>query len=217
MTTPRRVTPFLLLASAVLVGTTACTGTGTPVGAPAPTGAVSSGSPTAAASAGPASASPASPVATGGSTPAAGSAECKLASLSVTAGKPGAAGGHSRVVLAFINTGTAPCTMQGYPGVAILDAGSAQVAQARRTAQGYMGGLPAGQSPPLVSLRPGDSASAIIEALSANPDGTACKPWSGLLVTAPDDTRSTQLVWAAGGCADPQIHPVVPGLEGSLS
>jgi len=217
MTTPRRVTPFLLLASAVLVGTTACTGTGTPVGAPAPTGAVSSGSPTATASAGPASASPASPVPTGGSTSAAGSAECKLESLSVTAGKPGAAGGHSRVVLAFINTGTAPCTMQGYPGVAILDAGSAQVAQARRTAQGYMGGLPAGQSPPLVSLRPGDSASAIIEALSANPDGTACKPWSGLLVTAPDDTRSTQLVWAAGGCADPQIHPVVPGLEGSLS
>lgn len=212
MTTPRRVTPFLLLASAVLVGTTACSGTGTPVGAPAPSGAVSSGPPTAAASA-----SPASPVATGGSTSAAGSAECKLASLSVTAGKPGAAGGHSRVVLAFINTGTAPCTMQGYPGVAILDAGSAQVAQARRTAQGYMGGLPAGQSPPLVSLRPGDSASAIIEALSANPDGTACKPWSGLLVTAPDDTRSTQLVWAAGGCADPQVHPVVPGLEGSLS
>lgn len=205
MTTPRRVTPFLLLASAVLVGTTACSGTGTPVGAPAT------------ASAGPASASPASPVATGGSTSAAGSAECKLASLSVTAGKPGAAGGHSRVVLAFINTGTAPCTMQGYPGVAILDAGSAQVAQARRTAQGYMGGLPAGQSPPLVSLRPGDSASAIIEALSANPDGTACKPWSGLLVTAPDDTRSTQLVWAAGGCADPQVHPVVPGLGGSLS
>jgi len=217
MTTPRRVTPFLLLASAVLVGTTACTGTGTPVGAPAPTGAVSSGSPTATASAGPASASPASPVPTGGSTSAAGSAECTLESLSVTAGKPGAAGGHSRVVLAFINAGTAPCTMQGYPGVAILDAGSAQVAQARRTAQGYMGGLPAGQSPPLVSLRPGDSASAIIEALSANPDGTACKPWSGLLVTAPDDTRSTQLVWAAGGCADPQIHPVVPGLEGSLS
>ena len=205
MTTPRRVTPFLLLASAVLVGTTACSGTGTPVGAPAT------------ASAGPASASPASAVATGGSTSAAGSAECKLASLSVTAGKPGAAGGHSRVVLAFINTGTAPCTMQGYPGVAILDAGSAQVAQARRTAQGYMGGLPAGQSPPLVSLRPGDSASAIIEALSANPDGTACKPWSGLLVTAPDDTRSTQLVWAAGGCADPQVHPVVPGLGGSLS
>jgi hypothetical protein len=216
MTTPRRVTPFLLLASAVLVGTTACTGTGTPVGAPAPTGAVSSGSPTATASAGPASASPASPVPTGGSTSAAGSAECKLESLSVTAGKPGAAGGHSRVVLAFINTGTAPCTMQGYPGVAILDAGSAQVAQARRTPQGYSGGLPAGQSPPLVPLQPGQSASAIIEALDFNEDGTACKPWSGLLVTAPDDTRSTQLVWAAGGCADPQVHPVVPGLEGSL-
>src|ERR1044071_1029332 len=106
MTTPRRVTPFLLLASAVLAGTTACSGTGTPVGAPAPTGAVSSGSPTAAVSA-----SPVSPVATGG-------AECRRASLSVTAGKPGAAGGHSRVVLAFINTGAAPCTMQGYPGVA---------------------------------------------------------------------------------------------------
>jgi len=211
MTTPRRVTPFLLLASAVLAGTTACSGTGTPVGAPASTGAASSGSPT-----GTASASPASPVATGGSTPAAGSAECKLASLSVTAGKPGAAGGHSRVVLAFINTGTAPCTMQGYPGVAILDAGSAQVAQARRTPQGYSGGLPAGQSPPLVPLQPGQSASAIIEALDFNEDGTACKPWSGLLVTAPDDTRSTQLIWAAGGCADPQVHPVVPGLEGSL-
>ena len=211
MTTPRRVTPFLLLASAVLAGTTACSGTGTPVGAPASTGAASSGSPTATSSA-----SPASPVATGGSTSATGIAECTLASLSVTAGKPGAADGHSRVVVAFINTGAAPCTMQGYPGVAILDAGSAQVAQARRTPQGYSGGLPAGQSPPLVPLQPGQSASAIIEALDFNEDGTACKPWSGLLVTAPDDTRSTQLVWAAGGCADPQVHPVVPGLEGSL-
>jgi hypothetical protein len=68
-----------------------------------------------------------------------------------------------------------------------------------------------------VSLRPGRSASAIVEALATNSDGTSCKPWSGLLVTVPDDTRSTQLLWDAGGCADPQVHPVVPGTGGSLS
>jgi hypothetical protein len=203
-------------------GATACRDDGTPRTPHEP---ASSGSPATAAS--PGDSAPSAPAAPGATAPAAGSApaagaagpvECTLANLSVTTGKPGVASGHHRALLVFTDTGATSCTMQGYPGVALLDAGSAQVAQARRTAQGYSGGLPYGQSPPLVSLRPGQSASAIVEALATEPDGvTACKPWSGLLVTVPDDTRSTQLLWNAGGCADPQVHPVVPGTEGSLS
>jgi len=148
--------------------------------------------------------------------PAAGTAECTLASLSVTAGAPDASAGHRREVLVFTNTGAVPCTMRGYPGVAALDASSAQVAQAQRTAHGYEGGLFTPAEPPLVTLRPGESASSIVEALAANPDGTSCVAWSGLLVTAPDDTSSTRVAWDSDGCADLQVHPVVPGTGGSL-
>ena len=147
---------------------------------------------------------------------AAGVAGCTLASLSVTAGAPDASAGHRREVLVFTNTGTVPCTIRGYPGVAALDAGSAQVAQARRTVHGYEGGLSSGSAPPLVTLRPGGSASSIVEALAAGADGASCVAWSGLLVTAPDDTRSTRLPWDSDGCADLQVHPVVPGTGGSL-
>lgn len=150
------------------------------------------------------------------SVPVTAVAKCTLASLTVAAGSWDASAGQRRVVLVLTNRGAAACMMRGYPGVALLDASSAQVAQARRTPKGYEGGLLGGQAPPLVSLQPGQSASAIVEALAANPDGTSCAPWAGLLVTAPNDNRSTRVPWDSDGCAEPQVHPVVPGTEGSL-
>ncbi|MFI5909730.1 DUF4232 domain-containing protein [Dactylosporangium sp. NPDC051541] len=148
------------------------------------------------------------------SAPVSAPVRCALPNLTVTAGSPDASAGHRAVVLTFTNTATVPCTMRGYPGVALLDGHATQVAQARRTPHGYEGGVQ-GEAP-AVTLAPGRSASAIVEALAANTDGTACVPWSGLLVTAPDERRSTRLGWDSDGCADPQVHPVVPGTTGRL-
>ena len=98
--------------------------------------------------------------------------------------------------------------------LAAVDADGSQVAQARRTPKGYLGGLAAG-SPPVLTLAPGESASALVEALAFNAfDGSACKAFGGLLVTVPDDTVATRLPWDSDGCSDLEVHPVVAGTTG---
>jgi hypothetical protein len=138
--------------------------------------------------------------------------ECVKATLSLSAGSTDSSSGHRSETLVFTNTSAATCVMQGYHGVAALDGQGSQVVQARRTPSGYEGGIPSGAVPPRVSLGPGQSASATVEALAFNAsDGSACTRWAGLLVTVPDDTVSTRVPWNSDGCSDLQIHPVVPG------
>jgi len=137
---------------------------------------------------------------------------CRGPQLVVGTGGSDSASGHRALVLLFTNHGGTPCHLKGYPGVAALDTSGTQVAQAQRTLGGYMGGA---SSTATVLLRPGQAASALVEALAYNPsDGSACTPWAGLLVTAPDDTASTRLPWTSDGCAQLEIHPVVPGSTG---
>jgi hypothetical protein len=77
-----------------------------------------------------------------------------------------------------------------------------------------MGGIPAGTKPQTVTLEPGGVASAVVEALAFGVDGP-CKAYTGLLVTAPDDTRSTRVDWPhTDACTALQVHPVVPGADG---
>lgn len=146
---------------------------------------------------------------------AAALAGCTKAGLALSTGSPSSGSGHRSVVVVFTNTANRPCRLVGYPGVAALNAGGDQVAQARRTAGGYLGGLAGGGQPPVVTLLAGQSASAMVEAMAFNPaDGSACAGYRGLLVTAPDDVESTRLPWDTDGCADLQVHPVVPGTTG---
>ncbi len=140
--------------------------------------------------------------------------ECKQADLTVSATGTDGGSGHRLVVLVFTNSGSRTCSMYGYPGVAALDADGKQVAQAKRTRSGYMGGLRGTQLPTVV-LPPGHAASAGVEALGFNAsDGSACTAYQGLLVTAPDDTASTRVPWGNDGCSALEIHPIVPGTTG---
>jgi hypothetical protein len=53
----------------------------------------------------------------------------------------------------------------------------------------------------------GQSASAMVQAMMFNiADGSACTPYAGLLVTAPDDTESTRLPWGNDGCSERETH-----------
>jgi hypothetical protein len=182
-------------------------------GLPAPSG---TGSATVAGSV-PASPTGAVPVSTSpGEVPTSSAAmpRCRRPIARVSVGHWDAGSGHRSVALVFTNTGAQPCRLSGYPGVAGLDAAGSQVAQARRTLHGYLGGLSAG-SPPVLTLAPGESASALVEALAFNAsDGSACTAFGGLLVTVPDDTASTRLPWDSDGCSDLQVHPVVSGTTG---
>jgi len=98
---------------------------------------------------------------------AAGMAKCTVDKLKVTAKDGDAGSGHRSVVLLFTNVSAAPCRLFGYPGVAALDAHDTQVAQARRTLSGYLGGTT--QPATTVDISSGQSASALIEASAFGP------------------------------------------------
>ena len=91
--------------------------------------------------------------------------------------------------------------------------------QAQRTPNGYIGGLPIGDTViPTVVLEPGDIASALVEGTD-NPVGTAtaCPMLHGLEATAPNTHVSQRLPFAPGFCSPIQVHPVVPGTTGSIT
>ena len=73
------------------------------------------------------------------------------------------------------------CQMQGYPGIAALNAAGRQIKQAVRQA---------GQ-PTVIILKPGQTASAEVSANTAS--CITLTSVSGLLVTAPDQRTSTRL------------------------
>jgi hypothetical protein len=139
---------------------------------------------------------------------------CRAEQLSVSLGDVGGggAGMHTGVVLVFRNTGTVGCRMTGYPGVALLNAQNVQVVQARRTTSGFMGSAPV----TTVTLAPGGSASALLEAVDIDDTSNACTQYPRMLVTAPDDTTSIRMDAGLPGCSV-QIHPVVSGTSGRSS
>src|SRR2546423_8148786 len=127
--------------------------------------------------------------------------ECTLAHLRVSIHNGDAGSGHYGLVLVFKHDDSGTCVMRGYPGVAGLDANGNQVAQARRTLRGYLGGL---QQPintiPTVRLAPGATASAFVEGTNVPPgNATSCTEYKGLLVTPPDETHPVRLDVTANG------------------
>ena len=215
------------VAAVVLAGASACVGSSTP-GASAGTGAGSSSASSAGTVSLPAASSSATSAAGagGGTTAAAGagssaasahnnSAACANADIAVSLGHAGAAMNHDGQVVVFKNVSSRTCTLQGYPGAAVVS-GSATLVNASRQLNGYIGDMRQLSSAPLVTLQPGQSASAEVE-WEGNA-GEQCYPnGSGkLVVTPPNTTKSTQLsavtVGTQGMCAGFQVHPVVAGI-----
>jgi hypothetical protein len=125
--------------------------------------------------------------------------------------------GHIIDILVFTNTSNTTCVVQGYPGVAGLNAQGMQVVQAQRTTQGYVRALP-GQAIPVVTLPPGHPASATVEGDDVPRGGeTSCPTYPSLLVTPPNTTTSIVVHLAMAGCVPIQVHPVVPGSTGTRS
>ncbi len=113
----------------------------------------------------------------------------------------------------FTDIGHRSCTLQGYPGVSFADGGT--LIDATRVLNGFRGDLPPLTSPPLVTLAPGASASAMVQ--WSLYDGRACYPngTGAFEVTAPNTTNTIILSHAIMGrqgiCSSLEINPVVPG------
>jgi hypothetical protein len=117
----------------------------------------------------------------------------------------------------FKNTSSQTCQITGYPGVAGLDASGDQQVQATRTLNGFMGGVPTGSPPPVVTLAPDQSASATVEATDVPVgDQTTCPSYPALLITSPNTTPAVMVSVGLPGCSPLQVHPVVPGTAGNI-
>jgi Protein of unknown function (DUF4232) len=147
------------------------------------------------------------------SPPTGSAAECRAAVLKIAYSDNkqilnGALDGmsHADSVVMFTNVGSAACRTQGWPGIAALDSSGRQIKQAVRGTGGKV---------PLITLRPGQTASAEITANTAS--CSTLTTVAGFLVTAPDQRTSTRLSGPKKFCLNSLgIAPMQPGNAAGL-
>ncbi|HTU72153.1 MAG TPA: DUF4232 domain-containing protein [Trebonia sp.] len=170
--------------------------TGTSAGTSAPGATAPGTSAPATGSAAPATPSPAGPTGNPDGSPA-----CTTADLKTTIGDgSGGAAGSFYHVIDFTNISAAPCTLQGYPGVSLRDARSAQIgAAATRTLT---------PGPSVVKLAPGATANATLKLEDAeNFPASQCHPVTSafLLVYPPNQTQSVKIALNEETCASSAV------------
>ena len=146
----------------------------------------------------------------------AASTACLSGQISVTAGAGDAGLGHVGVVLRFRSTASRTCTLSGYPGATFVTAGGRDVA-ARRTPNGYLGGLAAASNRlPVVQVPPGHTVSAYLEGLDSDTTdgGGPCPRYAHLLVTPPNQIVTARMTSPLTMICRPEVHPIVPGASG---
>jgi hypothetical protein len=82
--------------------------------------------------------------------------------------------GHRDVILTFsLFSGTAACTLTGYPGV---DSGAGgPLVHAERTLTGYMGGIRGSDTPPTITVSESQPAYAVVEGVAVDAQDPYCR------------------------------------------
>jgi Protein of unknown function (DUF4232) len=209
-----------VLAAAALTG---CTSSGSPTAGGGSTSAAASA--TATTGGGTGGTATASATSTGtGTQPTAsatdeGTSACTAAGLKVTNVSAGVGAGHTGWIVVFTNTGSVPCSVEGYPGAGVTDTPGQVVLNATRSQSGYLGGQYS--SPATIVLQPGGAASTVLEWVDFPPNGETpvganCPGMDSgkVLITPPNTRQSTPFPAPANLCADFMVHPLVPGTSG---
>lgn len=143
---------------------------------------------------------------------------CTTSQLVITVVPGGAAGGHYGLLARFRNKGHAECSLVGYPVVADVNASGGHLLAATLTPQGYIGGLRNANTLPAATLAPGQTATAVIEALNttSSPPCPTVTGETGLFVAPPGQTEGTTFPLVIGNsiCSQLEVHPVVAGMTG---
>jgi hypothetical protein len=146
----------------------------------------------------------------------------------VTSFYGGAAAGNLYTALMFVNSSGYTCALHGYPGVAGLNAQGQQSGQAQwdLLTDPNPNDAPF-TSPPIVSLAPGQVASASVHGSDGPTTRENCPSYVSFLVTPPNETQSVTVGSTTGldgnyihsgfaGCGF-SVGPVVPGSLGVVS
>jgi hypothetical protein len=131
----------------------------------------------------------------------AGAAACSSSNLRISLGNGGAGAGTDFTVIDFTNSGGAPCTLYGFPGVSLTNSSGAQIgAAATRNPS---------KASTLVTLAPGAKASAELGVANAeNYPAATCKPAAAaqLKVFPPNQTQAIEVAFTTTGCAVSSTH-----------
>jgi hypothetical protein len=142
----------------------------------------------------------------------AGQPKCTTSDLQVKIGGSEGAAGSVYVTIDFTNSGSATCTLFGYPGVSLT--GGSPPAQIGAAAD-----RDHTKTATQVTLAAGATASAVVQVVQAgNYSASSCdpQPASAMLVYPPDQTASVSLPYTATGCASTsvvilRVSPVTAG------
>ena len=153
---------------------------------------------------------------TGGSTTtAAGPTTCQPNGLAMAAGMGNGGAGTIEMVVTMTNTSAAPCTLDGYPGMQLLDSSGAKLPTTvvRGGGPGFLN--PAANQPPApVTLQPGQKASFSLSYEDV-PVGTetSCPTSAKAQITPPNDFSFAVIALQASACGGGTIHvsPVYAG------
>ena len=132
-------------------------------------------------------------------------ATCQSIELAGSLGDPDPGAGNLYQPLVVNNIGPRPCTLEGFPGVVLLDASGATLDTATQRSEGER---------VRVSLAPGASASALLHTTNG-PIGGPCVEASTsikLMVTPPSDALTFPAVFTA--CGGLSVRAWVPGPMG---
>ncbi|WP_225849276.1 DUF4232 domain-containing protein [Streptomyces sp. HPF1205] len=143
-----------------------------------------------------------SPRAAGGSSVPA----CATSRLRTTVESAGAGAGHADYQLVFQNTGTAPCSLKGYPGVSFVKIHDIQLGKAASRAPGPV---------TVVTLIPNAHAYASLRTVNGQGGYTAAQcgltTVPTLRVYPPNQTESTQIPWNTQECVGSGVQNLEVG------
>jgi hypothetical protein len=136
---------------------------------------------------------------------------CNNGSLGVYHSTPQGATGHASFVLWFKNVTLTPCRIYGYPGLDARDAAGHTLAHAARTQLGFAGGA---HVVAVVTIAPGNFASAVVEWMNFNPVNGGNCVFSKSVATTPANTTHTVVFPVSVSLCSLQVHPTVAGTTG---
>ena len=140
---------------------------------------------------------------------------CLYRQLRITTGQADGATGHLSFRVHFTNHSHKTCTLYGYPGVEALNSHGRPNMEAKRTKDGFMGGVGPGHKIQTATLAHGQVATAIVEGTDV-PTGNkkSCPQAVAFRITPPNDGIAKLVERTMPECSRIQVHPVVKGRTG---